>query len=403
VSTTVTIIIPVRNGARFLPACLDALLAQRAATPEVTLQIVAVDNGSIDGSAELIAKHYPAVQLIRNTRNLGFAGGCNQGLRGVQSDIAILLNQDTQVQPGWLRAVVAAFADPSIGIVGCKILYLDGQTLQHAGGWFERPQFYIRHFAHHERDVGQGDQSRAVEFVTGAAFAIRRAVIEQIGLLDEAFWPGYCEDADYCLRAAAHFRIWYCAEATLIHQETSSKIDAQSIHRFYHRGRLRLTLKHLSPTEWLNEFVPAEEANAVHDPLVAQSAYVDALLHAPTLLTTGWRADEAQIRAVCAVLQRWLQSGRVVTTELTEFTFSSPTPLIGPLLSALRQLWYNVAARWAIQDLRQQQEQINQQQARQIAGLHAQIYALQQQIDGLVLANAALHQRVSQWEKEEKA
>ena len=88
------------NGMDYLEDCLKAVLSQDYAGFEV----IVVDNGSTDGSADLVAERFPQVQLIRNERNLGFAAGNNVGLQAATGDVLILLNQDTVVQPGWLAA-----------------------------------------------------------------------------------------------------------------------------------------------------------------------------------------------------------------------------------------------------------------------------------------------------------
>ncbi len=101
-----SIVIPVWNGMHFLPACLDALLAQQLGAQPC--EIIAVDNASSDGSGDLIAQRYPQVRLLRNRHNQGFAGGCNRGIEAAQGELIILLNQDTQVQPNWLPILTHA-------------------------------------------------------------------------------------------------------------------------------------------------------------------------------------------------------------------------------------------------------------------------------------------------------
>jgi GT2 family glycosyltransferase len=378
---TITVVIPVRNGVRFLGRCLDALYAQQHAAPELSLCIVAVDNASIDGSADFVVRRYPGVQLIRNSENRGFAGGCNQGLAGHPADVAILLNQDTCVYAGWLRALVRAFDDPAVGVVGCKSFYPGGKRLQHAGAYIQRPRLIGIHYGHREIDGGQGDESRAVEWVTGASFAIRRAVIERVGLLDEGFWPGYFEDMDYCLRTqAAGYQVWYCAEAMLEHQETSSGIAQEVIERFYQRGRLRLSLKHLSPDQWLHEFLPAERR---HGMPANQSAILAAMAAAPDLLKTHWQASEQQVQAVLGGLR---QLGNFASRQGAEGF--SPAPTAVPSGGALRRLWYNVTARRAVQLLQAEQEAANRHHLQHLV-------ALQRQIDELELANSALRQQLA--------
>lgn len=388
---TISVIIPVRNGMPYLRNCLDALLAQQQAAPELKIQIVAVDNASIDGSADFIAQHYPMVRLICNKVNRGFAGGCNQGLAAAPAGIAILLNQDTRVYPGWVRAIVHAFADRTTGIVGCKIYYPDGKTLQHTGGHLRRPDLNGIHFSHGDADEGQGDQSRPVEWVTGAAFAIRRRVIDAIGYLDEGFWPGYYEDVDYCLRArAAGWQVWYCAEAVLEHQETSSRIDERAVQRFYHRGRLRLALKHLSPAEWWRDFLPYERSQAMRADAAVQSAYLDAVLAAPLLLKTHWHADDQEVRELVAALRELAQSEE---SRFTALPAPPPESLSTQRLvfNALGRLWYNVKVRVSPLQLQQQQDAVNWQHMQQLA-------SLQHQIDQLELANAALTHQLAQVE-----
>src|SRR5262249_17265592 len=160
-------------------------------------------NASTDHSVDVVQRACPAARLIRSAANLGFSAGCNLGLRAAAGEYLLLLNQDARLQPGCLEALLAGFdAHPEAGILGCKILYPESHTLQHAGGWVDWPLGYAYHFGYQETDRGQWEQPRSVEFVTGAALALRRPVMDQIGCLDEQFWPGYFEDLDYCRRAA---------------------------------------------------------------------------------------------------------------------------------------------------------------------------------------------------------
>lgn len=361
-------IIPVWNGRSYLPRCLDALLAQKGAA----LEVIVVDNASVDGSADLVAQRYPSVTLVRNSSNLGFAGACNAGLRVAVGHILILLNQDTQVQAGWIEALVGAFQRPHLGVIGCKILYPDGRTIQHAGGWIEWPRGLAHHYGQGDVDQGQWDTAREVDYVSGAALALRREVADQIGLLDEGFWPGYFEDADLCQRARdAGYAVWYEPGATLFHEETASFSEAVPRSRAYHRGRLRFLLKHLSPRRFLTEFVPAEHAylGTVEDDSVAgllRASYLETIVAATAIIPARWPDQSALCDEVLSALQGLFQpQGRGATSlvsPLQEYQFRSSVPVIGPLISRFRSAWYAVAARWAVRDLVRQQEAINQQQ-----------------------------------------
>jgi GT2 family glycosyltransferase len=245
------------NGMDYLQGCLDAVLAQDY--PDV--ELIVVDNGSADGSPDFVEEQYPELRLIRNARNLGFAAGNNVGLRAATGDVLVLLNQDTVVKPGWLEALVTTLEDPTIGIVGCKLLYPDG-TIQHAGGQIVDARGTPQHVGHGEPDVGQYDAVADVDYVTGAALGVSREALARIGQLDEGFAPAYYEDVDWCYRARkAGLRVAYCPNAVAVHYEsTSSQVGTYTHHAVFHYVRLRFLLKH-HPLDWLREeFAPAEVA-----------------------------------------------------------------------------------------------------------------------------------------------
>ena len=392
----VSVIIPVWNGREYLLACLDALLAQEYQD----LEVIAVDNASTDGSADLVAERYPQVRLIRNRVNLGFAGGCNVGLRAAQGDVLVLLNQDTRVLPGWLRALVDALRQPKVGVVGCKILYPDGKTIQHAGGRIEWPLGMAYHYGKGERDDGQWDEPRQVEYVTGAAMAFRRDVLERVGLLDEEFWPGYFEDTDFCFRVReTGYEVRYVPDSVLIHTETTATGDPLAVSCAYERGRLRFVLKHLPPSRFLAEFVPAEERQhrsliqgPEGDPL--RIAYLGAIPMAARILRSRWQADKGTVEAVLMALQSLHRppTYRIVDeapgekkaiSPLEEFEFRSMMPVIGPLVAWLRSAWYNVAARWAVRYLIQQQNGINQRQEMYVRSLERRLSFLERRLSDL--------------------
>ncbi|MDH7474362.1 MAG: glycosyltransferase family 2 protein [Anaerolineae bacterium] len=367
----VSVIIPVWNGREYLPGCLDSLLAQDY--PD--FEVIVVDNASADSSADLVAEKYPQVRLIQNLQNLGFAGGCNVGLQVAQGDTFVLLNQDTIVRPGWLRALVKALQKPEVGVAGCKILYPNGKTIQHAGGWIEWPLGLAHHYGQGEQDDGQWDEPRQVDYVTGAAMAFRRDILEKAGQMDEEFWPGYFEDSDFCFRVReAGHETWYIPEAVIVHVEGISIRNPVEHSLFNERGRLRFVLKHMHPRQFLEEFIPAETKDSAPatqrpdgDP--ARLAYLEAIPMAARILPQRWNADEQTVEAVLLALYSLyyfpLSEARVGREEfppLQEFEFHSGLPVIGPLIARFRNVCYNIAARWAIRFLIQQQTAINRQQ-----------------------------------------
>ncbi|MFN8535804.1 MAG: glycosyltransferase [Dehalococcoidia bacterium] len=244
------------NGAPFVAACVASIRAQTLAKVEIIL----VDNASRDDTVAIVERAFPDLPLIRNERNLGFAGGMNVGIRAARAPIVVLLNQDLVLNPDCLARIVNAFAEePSAGAVGCKIFFPDRMLLQHAGGYLERPLALGHHYGYGELDTGQYDEPRDVEYVTGAAIGLRRGALDEVGLLDEQFWPGYFEEVDLCRRLLdAGWRVCYRPEAVAVHWEsTSLGRNSDPYYTAYHRGRLRYVLKHFGDEEW-RAFATAE-------------------------------------------------------------------------------------------------------------------------------------------------
>ncbi len=302
-----SVIIPAHNGARHLSRCLSALLAQAPAPDEV----IVVDNGSSDQGAELVAAEFPQVRLIREERALGFSGACNRGLRQALAggaELLVVLNQDTEVHPGWLAALSATLAaEPRVGLAGCLALFPNGR-IQHAGGELLAPLGYGRNRGYNQpADAAVPDTPP--DFLSGVALAMRRALLEQIGLFDEGFNPAYYEDADLCLRArAAGWELRYVPAARLTHREGASGAAGDYRHAaLIERNRLRLQLKHTPIAELSEHFFPAE---AVHlrerarggTAHVLRRAYLEALLMLPELGRR--RAEAALIRQALGTLRR---------------------------------------------------------------------------------------------------
>lgn len=249
------------NGAEHLGGCLRAAQAQRGAQAA----LLVVDNGSTDGSAALVRRDFPAARLVENGRNLGFSAGMNVGLRLLRAapeppELVVLLNQDTLVDPDWLRHLLAPFAaDARIAAVGCKIYYPDGRTIQHAGKLIEPGRAMTRHIGYRERDCGQHDRPREVEGVTGAALALRMSALGEVGLFDEGYSPAYFEDDDLCWRLRrAGYRVYYEPRATLRHAESRSIPDLVRRSALMNRNRLRFVVKTFPPEQLWHDFLLAE-------------------------------------------------------------------------------------------------------------------------------------------------
>jgi len=250
-----SLIVIVWNGKAFLSACLDSILSECTADDEV----IVVDNGSTDGSADYVSQHYPQIRQLRLQGNFGYAGGANRALSVARGRYLFLLNQDMVLEPGWLEAMLNAFRQYGDTVLGCKALTTDERVL-HAGGRIAWPLGLPSHRGHLEADDGRWDAMEDVDYVNGAAWGFSRTVLERVGWLDEGFWPGYYEDVDFCFRARdLGVRVLYNPEAVVVHRESMSLGKGSSAYlQAFHQGRLRFVLKRLPSSEVRTHFVPAE-------------------------------------------------------------------------------------------------------------------------------------------------
>ena len=210
-----SVIIPNWNGAHHLPTCLESL--RRQTYPH--FEVIVADNGSTDGSLDLLARDYPWVRVLPLGENRGFAGACNAGMRIAQGEFIVLLNNDTEADPRWLEEVVAAFErHPEAGIVASKMLLFDRRDTFHTAGDFYRLDGIPGNRGVWQRDEGQYDREEYVFSACGGSAAYRRVMLEQVGLLDEDFFYS-CEDVDLAWRAQlAGWRCVYAPRAVVYHK-----------------------------------------------------------------------------------------------------------------------------------------------------------------------------------------
>ena len=187
--------------------------------------------------------------------NLGFAGGVNVRIDAATGDVLVLLNQDCVVERGWLEQMAAAFeTDPRIGIVGVTVYDADG-SLNHAGAEIVRPEGHSRHLT----EI-RASEPYAVDYVTGAAYAVSRAAWAAVGRFDDGYFPAYFEEADYCYRARrAGFETVYAPEAKVVHLLSSTEALSHPFRHAatQHRMRYRFVCKHFRRDE-LEAFFIAE-------------------------------------------------------------------------------------------------------------------------------------------------
>lgn len=252
-----SIVIPHLNRKRSLHKCLSSI-PQAAET--VSHEVIVVDNGSTDGSQEMLRDAFPKVRLLQNEINEGFGRATNRGFRLAQGRYFLCLNNDTTLLPHSLR-ILTSFMEknPEAGVSGGKILNRDG-TLQPSArsfpgfetAFFNRSSFLTRLFPKNAFSrrylLSDWDHKspRQVDWISGSFFMIRRSLTEKIGFFDERFFL-YCEDVDYCRRAKkAGYRVFYVPEAQIIHDTRYSgkRLDTlffhhQSMYRFYKKYHSR--------------------------------------------------------------------------------------------------------------------------------------------------------------------
>lgn len=213
-SALFSVVIPNWNGKRFLQTCLDALAKQTYRSVEVLV----VDNASTDGSQEFIRSAYSWAQLIELPSNQGFTGACNAGIQAAGGEFVALLNNDTEVDPGWAAAVVDAFVrHPEVGIIASKMRLFDQRDMLHTAGDYFTVDGRAGNRGVWQRDDGQFDSEEYVFSACGGSSVYRKAMLNQIGLLDDDFFFSL-EDMDIAWRAQlTGWRCLYTPAAIVYH------------------------------------------------------------------------------------------------------------------------------------------------------------------------------------------
>jgi GT2 family glycosyltransferase len=209
----VSVIVVNFNGLRYLDACLSSLMAQTYGSFEVIL----VDNGSGDGSAEHAKKNFPRVRVIETGENLGFASANNIGIRAAGGEFIATLNNDTEVSPAWLEELVGAMSPGDVGMCASKMLRMDDHTIidstgimvSRSGACWDRGMF--------ERDEGQYETVEEVFGPCAGAALYRKRMLDEAGLFDDDF-ISYMEDTDLAFRCRlAGWKCLYVPKAVVYH------------------------------------------------------------------------------------------------------------------------------------------------------------------------------------------
>jgi len=230
------------NGLSHLDTCLRALSAQTYQNFEVTV----VDNGSEDNSIKwLQAQEITRTKIIQSISNLGFAGGNAIGLASTEkrSPFIVLLNNDTAPEPNWLAALVAsAQGNDRIGAVASLIVDWAGTHIDSAGDGIRLTGRGYQRFRGRRRE--DTPNSGPVFSACAGAVLYRRAMLDEIGFLDERFFMN-AEDTDLCFRARlAGWEVWYCADAVVRHRVSASQgVDSANNVYFNERNHIWSVVK----------------------------------------------------------------------------------------------------------------------------------------------------------------
>lgn len=234
--------------------CLESL---REAGPAGDAVVHVVDNGSTDGTVEMVRDEFPGVDLTPLTRNAGFSEANNIAIRKGRGEYMLALNPDTVVRPGTLDHMLALMRDrPDIGVAGCQLELPEGGYDHAAKRSFPTPLGALAHFTgvgrrseasqrlsqYRATDVERGE----VDAVNGAFMLMRRADLERVGLFDEAYWM-YMEDLDLCYRfQAAGFVNWFEPDVSVLHVKagTSGKQRRPKLNAAFHYGMFRFYRDH---------------------------------------------------------------------------------------------------------------------------------------------------------------
>ena len=238
------------NSEKYISECIDSILDSEY--PD--LEILVVDNASKDKTVEILRKYGDKIKLFQSKDNLGFAGGNNLGIKNSKGDVIIMINPDAFVTKNYLKNMILPLVqDEKTMVSGPKIFYPGTKKIQSAGGMV-RKNAIPYHLGYGKEDSSEFDYPREVDYVTGAAIAIKRKLFELTGLFDTLFSPVYYEETDKCFRARKlGYKVMYAPQSIVYHYE-STTLTALSenflIH--FHTSRFKYIYKNYNFSEFLS-------------------------------------------------------------------------------------------------------------------------------------------------------
>ena len=209
-----------------------------------SIEVIVVDNASIQDEATSIQKNYPKVKVIRSKKNLGFAGGNNLGIKAAKGKYIFLVNNDTIFKDFNIQSMIDRLeSSPKIGVVCPKILFAWGNNPIQFTGYTPLSKITVRNqsIGFGEKDSGQYDVPHSTPYAHGAAMMLKREVLDKVGLMPECYFL-YYEELDWSMMITrTGYDIWYEPACTIFHKE-SQTTGQNSPLRTYYITRNRLLL-----------------------------------------------------------------------------------------------------------------------------------------------------------------
>jgi GT2 family glycosyltransferase len=252
-----TVVIPSWNGVHLLPGCLASLERQTYSR----LEVIVADGASTDGTPVWLTASHPAVRLVSLARNRGFAGNVNAGLRAARGEVLLLLNNDATAAVDWVEQCVAALdRAPSAGSIASRVVYRGSARINSAGDTFGLDGL-PRQRGSGQPDGPRWDTPAAVFGASGGAVAYRRAMLADVGLMDESLFM-YLEDVDLAFRA--QLRGWTCAYEPSARVEHEGGASGGGVLESFYNGRnlIRLLVKNV-PDGLVGRLLPAAARSQV--------------------------------------------------------------------------------------------------------------------------------------------